>query len=41
MQDITYLVRQPEFVEYLHESNFNEPLIMRRPAMTTWCCPSS
>jgi two-component system phosphate regulon sensor histidine kinase PhoR len=29
MQDITYLVRQPEFVEYLHESNFNTPLIMR------------
>jgi two-component system phosphate regulon sensor histidine kinase PhoR len=29
MQDITYLVRQPEFVEYLHESNFNAPLIMR------------
>lgn len=29
MQDITYLVRQPEFVEYLRESNFNEPLIMR------------
>jgi two-component system, OmpR family, phosphate regulon sensor histidine kinase PhoR len=29
MQDITYLVRQPEFVEYLHESNFNEPFIMR------------
>jgi len=29
MQDITYLVRQPEFVEYLHESNFNSPLIMR------------
>lgn len=28
MQDITYLVRQPEFIEYLHESNFNEPLIM-------------
>ena len=28
MQDITYLVRQPEFVEYLHESNFNDPLIM-------------
>jgi len=28
MQDITYLVRQPEFVEYLQESNFNEPLIM-------------
>jgi two-component system phosphate regulon sensor histidine kinase PhoR len=29
MQDITYLVRQPEFVAYLHESNFNAPLIMR------------
>jgi len=29
MQDITYLVRQPEFIEYIHESNFNEPLIMR------------
>ena len=29
MQDITYLVRQPEFVEYLHNSNFNEPLVMR------------
>jgi len=29
MQDITYLVRQPEFVEYLHESNFSQPLIMR------------
>jgi two-component system phosphate regulon sensor histidine kinase PhoR len=28
MQDITYLVRQPEFIEYLHESNFNDPLIM-------------
>ena len=28
MQDITYLVRQPEFVEYLQESNFNDPLIM-------------
>lgn len=29
MQDITYLVRQPEFIEYLHESNFNEPLMMK------------
>ncbi len=29
MQDITYLVRQPEFIEYIHESNFNEPLVMR------------
>jgi two-component system phosphate regulon sensor histidine kinase PhoR len=29
MQDITYLVRQPEFIDYLRESNFNEPLIMR------------
>ena len=28
MQDITYLVRQPEFIEYLHESNFKDPLIM-------------
>lgn len=28
MQDITYLVRQPEFIEYLHASNFNDPLIM-------------
>jgi two-component system phosphate regulon sensor histidine kinase PhoR len=28
MQDITYLVRQPEFVEYLHDANFNEPLVM-------------
>ena len=28
MQDITYLVRQPEFIDYLHASNFNEPLIM-------------
>ncbi len=28
MQDITYLVRQPEFIEYLRESNFNEPLII-------------
>ena len=28
MQDITYLVRQPEFIEYLHEANFNEPLVM-------------
>ncbi|MDD5299387.1 MAG: phosphate regulon sensor histidine kinase PhoR [Gallionella sp.] len=29
MQDITYLVRQPEFVEYLQGSNFSEPLVMR------------
>jgi two-component system phosphate regulon sensor histidine kinase PhoR len=39
MQDITYLVRQPEFVEYLHESlhresllgesSSSEPLVMR------------
>lgn len=28
MQDITYLVRQPEFIDYLHEGNFNEPLVM-------------
>jgi len=29
MQDITYLVRQPEFVDYLQRSNFAEPLVMR------------
>jgi two-component system, OmpR family, phosphate regulon sensor histidine kinase PhoR len=29
MQDITYLVRQPEFIKYLQESNFTEPLLMR------------
>jgi len=29
MQDITYLVRQPEFIEYVHGSNFSEPLVMR------------
>ena len=29
MQDITYLVRQPEFIGYLQEANFSEPLVMR------------
>ncbi|HET7831644.1 MAG TPA: phosphate regulon sensor histidine kinase PhoR [Gallionella sp.] len=29
LQDITYLVRQPEFVAYLHGANFSEPLVMR------------
>ncbi|MFZ2540767.1 MAG: phosphate regulon sensor histidine kinase PhoR [Gallionella sp.] len=29
MQDISYLVRQPEFIEYLQESNFSKPLMMR------------
>lgn len=29
MQDITYLVRQPEFVDYLHASDFSSPLFMR------------
>ena len=29
MQDITYLVRQPEFVEYIRASAFSEPLVMR------------
>jgi two-component system phosphate regulon sensor histidine kinase PhoR len=29
MQDITYLVRQPEFVEYIHAANFSAPLAMR------------
>ena len=28
MQDITYLVRQPDFIAYLHDGNFNEPLVM-------------
>ncbi len=28
LQDITYLVRQPEFIEYLHGGNFSEPLVM-------------
>lgn len=28
MQDITYLVRQPEFIEYLAESDFGKPLVM-------------
>lgn len=28
MQDITYLVRQPEFIDYLHAGNFTEPLLM-------------
>ncbi len=29
MQDITYLVRQPEFIVYLQESDFSNPLMMR------------
>ncbi len=28
MQDITYLVRQPDFIEYLQMANFSEPLVM-------------
>ena len=28
-QQITYLVRQPEFIEYLTQQNFTEPLFMR------------
>lgn len=28
MQDITYLVRQPEFIDYLHEGDFTDPLMM-------------
>ena len=28
-QQITYLVRQPEFIEYLAEKNFAEPLLLR------------
>lgn len=30
-QQITYLVRQPEFVEYLAEKKFSEPLLLRGP----------
>ena len=29
LQDITYLVRQPEFIAYLRGGNFSEPLVMR------------
>jgi two-component system phosphate regulon sensor histidine kinase PhoR len=29
MQDITYLVRQPEFIEYVQDSDFSKPLMMR------------
>lgn len=29
MQDISYLVRQPEFITYLHGSNFSMPLVMK------------
>ncbi len=28
-QDIAYLVRQPEFIEYLQTKNFSEPLVMK------------
>lgn len=29
-QQITYLVRQPRFAEYLHSQNFSEPLVLRQ-----------
>jgi two-component system, OmpR family, phosphate regulon sensor histidine kinase PhoR len=29
MQDITYLVRQPEFIEYLHAGNTTDPLMLK------------
>ena len=29
LQDITYLVRQPEFIDYLHGDDFSEPLVMK------------
>lgn len=29
LQDITYLVRQPEFIDYLHGGDFAEPLVMK------------
>ena len=28
MQDLTYLVRQPEFIDYLHEADFSTPLVI-------------
>ncbi|MBI5626666.1 MAG: phosphate regulon sensor histidine kinase PhoR [Nitrosomonadales bacterium] len=28
LQDITYLVRQPEFIDYMHDGDFSEPLLM-------------
>lgn len=28
-QDITYLVRQPEFIDYLHAANYSDPLVMK------------
>jgi two-component system phosphate regulon sensor histidine kinase PhoR len=30
-QQITYLVRHPQFVEYLNSLNYNEPLVVRLP----------
>jgi two-component system phosphate regulon sensor histidine kinase PhoR len=29
MQDVTYLVRQPEFIDYLHAANYSDPLVMK------------
>jgi two-component system phosphate regulon sensor histidine kinase PhoR len=29
LQDITYLVRQPEFIDYLHAANYSDPLVMK------------
>ncbi len=29
LQDITYLVRQPEFIDYLQAADFTEPLVMK------------
>ncbi len=29
MQDITYLVREPEFMDYLQSCNFEQPLVMK------------
>lgn len=29
-QQITYLVRQPQFAEYLHSQHFSEPLVLRQ-----------
>jgi two-component system phosphate regulon sensor histidine kinase PhoR len=29
MQDVTYLVRQPEFIDYLHAANYSDELVMK------------
>jgi two-component system phosphate regulon sensor histidine kinase PhoR len=29
LQDVTYLVRQPEFIDYLHAANYSDELVMK------------